>query len=868
MKNSIASFGLAVLSLVTMAAKPAFAVTESSDTVKTESADSTKAKLTDYQKLFDEKDCETVKGLITIHKIDDKQILFEFPLDVLGKDMMFGSTVAEISNNEHSVLGYKSKQPSHIRFEKENDYINMVNVNSIYVTDQENIKEAVRKSTIGGIFKSFEIKAWNEDSTAVVFDATSLFMSHIPDIDPFDPYGPLGMKPFSRNVSFEKDRSHLAGIKAFSDNFSVSSYLTYSSTVTYSSGNVIAQIETKAPVTALVNRSFLLLPETPMRPRLADPRINIFPTGKAVFTTNDIRGTLPVYFARRWDLTPKDMEAWKRGEKVEPVKPIVFYIDDAFPESWFGPIKEAVEQWNEAFEPIGFKNAIKAVPFPTKEEDPEFDPDNLKYSCIRYQPIPIKNAMGPSWFDPRSGEIFNASVMVYHDVINLVSEWLFVQTAAANPRVRSGEIPQDIMDDALRYVIAHEIGHCLSLMHNMAGSSSIPVEKLRDPKFTQEHGTTYTIMDYARFNFVAQPGDMEKGVKLTPPRLGLADYFSIKWLYSPIPEAATYQDEKPILSKWISEKSGDPRFRYGKQQIYGVLDPSAQSEDLGDDVVKSSEYGIKNLKYIMKNMNTWLKDSDPDLTKREMLYKAVLNQYLQHLYHVYNVKGGVYLNERYQGDKRPSFEFVEADYQRRAQKFLCDQLNDLDWLEPQDLLEEIPLLGNQSVKIQRMILSFAMADRGSLDSYGSMKNGFTIDEAHNILLNSLFANTRKGKTLSPREMTNQISYIDMLSLMSRLEKVGGNANAFAATDNAGSFLEEDPYVCNPEGISFDEVTPEDVMGFGFFRGLAASMNPKYHIYYAKLVDIRDLITAKQNTGSKETQAHYKLLLHKLNGIMN
>ena len=524
------------------------------------------------------------------------------------------------------------------------------------MTDQENIKEAVRKSTIGAISRSFEIEAWNEDSTAVVFDATDLFMSHIKDIDPFDPYGPLGQKPFSRNVSFQKDRSHLAAIKSFKDNFSVSSYLTYTSTVTYNAKNAIAQIETDAPVTALVNRSFLLLPEEPMRPRLADPRINIFPTGKAVFTTNDIRGTLPVYFARKWDLYPKDIEAWKRGEKVEPVKQIVFYIDDAFPEEWRGPIIEAVEQWNEAFEPIGFKNAVKAKIFPSKEEDPEFDPDNLKYSCIRYQPIPIKNAMGPSWVDPRSGEIFNASVMVYHDVVNLVSEWLFVQTAAANPSVRSGNIPQYIIYDAVRYVIAHEVGHCLSLMHNMAGSSSIPVEKLRDPKFTSENGTTYTIMDYARFNFVAQPGDMEKGVKLTPPRLGLADYFSIKWLYSPIPEAATYMDEKPVLSKWISEKSGDPRFRYGKQQIYGVLDPSAQSEDLGDDVVKSSEYGIRNLKFIMKNMNSWLKDSDPDLTKREMLYKAVLNQYLQHLYHVYNVKGGVYLNERYQGDKRPSLE--------------------------------------------------------------------------------------------------------------------------------------------------------------------------------------------------------------------
>ena len=545
---------------------------------------------------------------------------------------MFGSTVSEISNNEHSVLGYKSKEPAHIRFEKDHDYVNMVNVNSLYVTEQENIREAVKKSTIGGIFKSFEIKAWR------------------------------------------------------------------------------------------------------------------------------------------------------------------------------GPIIEAVEQWNEAFEPIGFKNAIDARIFPTKEEDPEFDPDNLKYSCIRYQPIPVKNAMGPSWVDPRSGEIFNASVMVYHDVINLVSEWLFVQTAAADPRVRSGEIPQDIMDDALRYVIAHEVGHCLYLMHNMAGSSSIPVEKLRDPKFTQENGTTYTIMDYARFNFVAQPGDMEKGVKLTPPRLGLADYFSIKWLYSPIPEAETYMD-----------------------------------------------------------------------------YKAVLNQYLQHLFHVYNVKGGIYLNERYQGDKRPSFELVEADYQRRAQEFLCAQLGDLDWLEPKDLLEEIPLLGNQSVKIQKLVLSFALSDKGTLD-LNTKKSGFSVSESQDIVFNTLFAGTKKGKSLTSREMTDQISYIDYLMMISRMDKLEGASGSaaslygeppmdYAVADDrmpdAGLFPAAAAMpVCDYAGgkIDIDEITPEQILGFGYYRGLSASLNPKYHIYYAKLMEIRDLLNEKKNTGSKETQAHYRLLLHRLNAL--
>lgn len=850
--------------------------------------DSTTTELSDYQKLFDKKKCETVKGLITIHKVDGKQILFEFPVEVLGKDMLFGSTLVKTSNIEHGVLGYKSKQPMHIRFEKEYDKVNLVTVNDLYTTEQENIKKAVENATIGGIIKSFEVKAWSKDSTAVVFDATSLFMSHMVDIDPFDPYFGYGNKPFNRSVYFEKDKSNLDAIKSFSDNFSVSSKLTYSSTVMYSYKNNSFPVENKVPVTTVVNRSFVLLPEVPMEPRLADPRMNIFPTGKAKFTTMDPRGTLPEYYARRWRVEPKDMGAWKTWMKkhekddlealmgqpvvddglVEPVKPIVFYMDPAFPEEWRAPMKDAAEQWNEAFARIGFKNVVEVRMFPTKEEDPEFDPDNLKYSCFRYQPVDFQNAMGPSWFDPRTGEILNATVLVYHDVVKLVSNWMFTQTAAANPAVRNGDIPQDLLDDALRYVVGHEVGHCLSLMHNMAASAAIPVEKLRDPKFTQKHGTTYSIMDYARWNHVAQPGDMEKGVKLTPPRIGLQDFFAMKWLYQPLPDYAGYKEEKVVLDKWISEKSDDARFRYGKQQIYAVLDPSSQSEDLGDDVVKSSEYAVKNLKVIMKNMNKWLKGNDPDLSKRENLYKAMLDQYFKHIYHVYNVKGGIYLNERMQGDKRPSYEFVEAEYQRRAQEFLCNELKDLSWLTPKDLLQEIPLLSNQAIKMQRNLMAFAMADRGSLDSYKHEE--FTISDAHDILINSLFENTKKGKSLSDSEITNQIAYINMLNILSNLDKEnnpGGGRKLGIADEMPAVQCDEQCYMYSGMCPNFDSVTPEDIMGFSFFRGLSASMYPKFHIYYAKVLEIRDLIESKKNTGNEETRAHYQLMLHNINGML-
>lgn len=254
--------------------------------------------------------------------------------------------------------------------------------------------------------------------------------------------------------------------------------------------------------------------------------------------------------------------------------------------------------------------------------------------------------MGPSWVDPRSGEILNASVYLYHDVIKLLNNWIFIQTAQADKRVRHKIIPREVMDDALRYVVSHEVGHCLGFMHNMSASSVIPVDSLRSPSFTQKHGTTTSIMDYARFNYVAQPGDMERGVRMMPPRFGLYDDYLIRWNYTPVPEAKTEEEEYAITSKWITDLSGDPIYRYGKQQS-DILDPRSQTEDLGDDAVKATQYGVKNLKYILANLNQWLDKEDNDYKHRSAIYDGIIMQYLTYMLHVYHNIGGIYLHENW-----------------------------------------------------------------------------------------------------------------------------------------------------------------------------------------------------------------------------
>ena len=876
-----------------LAAKPAKSKGKKKN--KAEQADTTlKKKVTDYEKLFKDKKCQTVKGLLTLHKVDGEKLYFELPMSVFGREMLLGSTVSEISSNDHGVIGYKSSTPLHVTFTKQGKGVQLCLVNDIYSGDEQDqgIKEAVRRSSIPGIYRAFKIEAYNADSTAVVIDATNLFMEDNSDLSPFDPYSTFGYKPFTRSTSFQKSNSHLGDIKAFDDNVTVKSYLSYTTTVTYSNGPVMGKIEDKRAFTALVTRTLLLLPEEPMRPRIADPRMNIFVTGKARFSANMNRGTLPVYYARHWRVEPKDVEAYKRGELVEPVKPIVFYLDDNLPEAWKPYAKEGIEEWNHAFEKIGFKNVVQVRDYPTKEEDPEFDPDNLKYSCIRYAPIAIQNAMGPSWDDPRTGEIINASVMVYHDIVKLLNRWRFLQTAGADPNVRTMNIPDSIMGSALRYVLSHEVGHCLGYMHNMCSSAAIPIDSLRSPSFTQKYGTTYSIMDYARFNHVAQPGDYERGVSMMPPRMGVFDEYAVKWLYTYLPDAKTPEEEQPWLDSLIRVHAADPIYRYGKQQVYNTLDPTSLSEDLGDDLVRGAEYGIKNLKFIMKHLNEWYGEDDNDLTARQAIYMSLLNQYLTFVSHVYNIKGGMMMNERKAGDPRPSYSFVDGDYQRRAQKFLVDQLHDLDWIDDPALLKELPLQGNLSVRVQRLLVSLITADKGS---FGRMidpaPNAYTQSEHSDDAMKGIFRNTIQGRSTTPRDRSNQNTYVDFLLMITRLMPQSGSGSAKSLADDQRGFgfspsIDENGWNINTGGLYAEAMegedmltslerqmeaqlfnAPEEISGFGYFRSLTESLTPRDAMYYARLIQVRDLLRQKRYTGDQDTRNHYELLLHRIEGAL-
>lgn len=647
------------------------------DTEKT-SEKTNKDKIQPYDKVIT-KEAITDSGLFTVHEVEDKHY-YEIPDSLFNKEMLMVSRISKTASGIGFGGGKINTQV--LRWEKKDKKVLLrVVSHDVVAADSLPVHEAVVNSNFEPVLYAFDIKAFKKDSLspATVIEVNDLFTKDTKA---------LGMPERYRKqykVSrLDDDRGYIESIKSYPLNVEVRHVKTYLASEAPSN-------ESLGSISVEINNSMVLLPKEPMKRRYFDERVGWFARGQVDYGL-DAQESKTIKFLDRWRLEVKeeDLEKFKNGELVEPKKQIVYYVDRATPKQWVPFIKQGIEDWQVAFEAAGFKNAIIAKDPPTPEEDPEWSPEDVRYSVVRYLASPIPNANGPHVSDPRSGEILESDINWYHNVMTLLRNWYFVQTAAINPAARGVSFDDDVMGRLIRFVSSHEVGHTLGLPHNMGSSVAYPVDSLRSKTFTKKFGTAPSIMDYARFNYVAQPGD--EGVALMP-NIGIYDKYAIQWGYRPILDKSA-EAEKSTLDEWILEHAGDPLYRFGHQQVGDIVDPSSQTEDLGDDAVKASEYGIANLKRIVPKLIEWTAEDGKNYEDLDKLYGQVFAQFNRYMGHVSNNIGGVYENHKTYDQEGVVYTAVPKEYQQKAMAFLQDQLFQTPtWMLDQNILDRIEYSG-------------------------------------------------------------------------------------------------------------------------------------------------------------------------------
>lgn len=647
--------------------------TENKSDSKTESKDP--ARLEEFIKA----ETAVMEGMTPVY-IQDNKYFIGIPDSLIGRDILMVTRMAETpAGFRANFFGYAGDQINSgmLRFEmgpNNNIFLTKVLAREQSMDSTQAMYYNVVRSNRPAIIASFDIKALNADSTLSLIDVTDLVKGDNESL-----YFSKRQKKSSKMTNLQNDKSYVKSVKTFPINTELRSIKSFT------------HQDNDDPLTFELNCSLVLLPKEPMQPRYFDERVGYFTSNYTDFDKNP-QGIKPVRMIARWRLEPKpeDLEKYKKGELVEPAKPIVFYIDPTTPKEWVPYLIQGVNDWQPVFEKAGFKNAIYALEAPSPEEDPSWSLEDARNSAIVYKPSTIANASGPHVSDPRSGEIIESHINWYHNVMSLVHNWYFVQCSAVDPQARSMTFPSELMGQLIRFVSSHEVGHTLGLRHNFGATSYYSSEQLRNPEFLRANGHTTSIMDYSRFNFVVQPGD-NIPTDLLYPRLSHYDYWAIEWGYRRFYQFAQAQQEIPYLNQWVIEKTGDPYLRFNGGAESGLNDPRAQAEDLGENQMETCELGIRNLKVIVQNLPEWTKVPNENYRGLSTLYPQITSQFSRYLGHVSSWVAGVYTDAKTVEQEGPVYVPVPKNRQKEAMAFLNRHIFTTPlWLLPDYLSELLP----------------------------------------------------------------------------------------------------------------------------------------------------------------------------------
>ena len=696
------------------------------------------------------KDAITDNGLFDVHKVKDKYY-YEINDSLLGREMLMVTRISKTASGIGFGGGKQNTQVLRWHKKDQNILLRVVSHN-VVANDSLPVSEAVVNSNFEPVLYSFKIATKSKDSTSTVIDVTKLFTEDV------KPLGyPQARRKSYKISSLDSKKSFIESIKSYPQNIESRHVKTYKSSAPPSNSSL-------GSVSLEINNSMILLPKVPMKKRYFDQRVGWFARSQVDYGLDNQESESLKYLDRwRLEVKEEDIEKFKKGELVTPKKQIVYYIDRATPYKWRKYIKQGIEDWQVAFEEAGFKNAIIAKDPPTKEEDPEWSPEDSRYSVVRYLASPIPNANGPHVSDPRSGEILESDINWYHNVMTLLRNWFFVQTSAINEEARGVAFKDEVMGRLIRFVSAHEVGHTIGLPHNMGSSSAYPVDSLRSATFTKKYGTAPSIMDYARFNYIAQPEDV--GVALMP-NVGVYDKHSVKWGYRPILDAETAEDEKETLDKWILDNQDSLLHRFGSAGI----DPSSQTEDLGDNAVKASEYGILNLKRIIPNLIEWTSEKGKDYTDLNTMYGQVLSQFNRYMGHVTTNIGGVYQFYKTYDQSGAVFTHVDKSHQKNCMNFLQKELFKTPmWMIDKNILNKIEFAGNTNriratqSRTLNNILDFGRMARMIENEAINGNQAYSLIEMMSDLKNGIWEEVYTNKSIDVYRRNLQLAYLDRIS---------------------------------------------------------------------------------------------------------